>query len=74
MSGLGWSDSVGRTNFKNDSHAYKTGMFIGHLQQKGMYADPILDTDGNYTPRIHIHGSPFGRLIIEVLPPEEEAG
>jgi len=75
MSDLGWTDRVQqRTNFKNDSHALVTGMFIVFLREKWGYADIVFDADGDYTPRIEIRGAPFGKITIEVLPPEEEHG
>ena len=75
MSELGWTDQVQRrTNFKNDDHALKTGMFLGFLREKWGYADLVFDADGNYTPRIEIRGAPFGKVVIEVLPPQEDVG
>jgi len=73
MSDLGWTDRVRqRTNFKNDHHALKTGMFIVFLRDKWGYADIVLDTDGNYTPRIEVRGGLFGKVTIEVLPPGDD--
>jgi len=75
MSELGWTDQVQRrTNFKNDDHALRTGMFVAFLREKWGYADFVFDADGNYTPRIEIRGAPFGKVVIEVLPPQEDVG
>jgi len=49
-------------------------MFIVFLRDKWGYADIVLDADGNYTPRIEIRGAPFGKVVIEVLPPQEDVG
>lgn len=59
-------------NFKDMDHALQTGMVIGHLQQCGVLAYPIHDSDGDYLPRIVLRGQPFGKAIIEVLPEVKE--
>lgn len=60
-------------NFKNSLHALTAGMLMTHLQRHGLDAMPLIDDDGDFTPRYIIKDEHFpgGQVIVTLEPPDE---
>jgi hypothetical protein len=42
------------SNFQDDDHALRTGMFLGSLMKAGIMVIPEIDDEQNYTPDITV--------------------
>lgn len=59
-------------NFLSDSHALDVGRVLGILMRQGLHAEPVVDAEGNYTPRILLHlDNADEKVTIELIVPPQ---